>query len=737
MANPGAQPTPSKIQLTQDSPAPAKLSGSSAKPMRSGRTSPEHGKASRLPRQRRSSTRSPKGSHTKETIEKSTPGKRSRQTAVEGSPKVPSIAMAAAPLTLPQDRRAPKDYPKAHQEFQSPKTPAVFKEGMAPEITVSAKGPIPHDPDFTPLTSDQTQVSEASAAQGAGTLSGQQPPEKPAIQWLQLVLASVFGVCLAAVLLLYLINPARSRGGERDRGLCQSQGCLGHAELIDRHVNRSVDPCHDFKAFACSRWTDGADPNGYGTALMSRHMTAWFKDFKEMLENGTKLIPFGVRPLRMFELCMSDVDEASTMIGIRELQDFMRELRIPWPAPPFSGVEPLGVLLDLAYNWNLGFWFEASPLTATNVQNPRTWSLLIEPGSFVGSRAAQHQTVVHAGAYTSYWNSLRHAFAVDSSTTHAEHSKVEEIAAREADILMALFKVTRSSTRHPARFAIRDIERYTPNISAAVWNHEQILEHIGCVFVPGLRAIADRKFLVSRYGSQAMADTKRHAYCATEVEATYRFLVTALYTKSRFSSEARAAIDFQLESVKEAALGIIASGRPTWADNSSRELLAAKVSNLRTLLWPPADLLHESKLLAMYGNVSANESCFAEHWFNVFYAKRALLHDPRLPTKLQCLKPDFDSPFPEIPAIEIAHAAFRHALGNDSALSRRVTLDYTEEQVFFITACFTLCSIPSLAGRFFGGDCNKAARNYAPIAEAFHCRDGASMKPKTPCSYFD
>ncbi|XP_077531267.1 endothelin-converting enzyme 1-like [Haemaphysalis longicornis] len=683
------------------------------------------------------------------------------------------------------------------------------------------------------MTLIESQSCTDVNASGAGTLSGQQPPEKPAIQWLQLVLASVFGVCLAAVLLLYLINPARSRGGERDRGLCQSQGCLGHAELIDRHVNRNVDPCHDFKAFACSRWTDGADPNGYGTALMSRHMTAWFKDFKEMLENGTKLIPFGVRPLRMFELCMSDVDEASTMIGIRELQDFMRELRIPWPAPPFAGVEPLGVLLDLAYNWNLGFWFEASPLTATNVQNPRTWSLLIEPGSFVGSRAAQHQTVVHAGAYTSYWNSLRHAFAVDSSTTHAEHSKVEEIAAREADILMALFKVTRSSTRHPARFAIRDIERYTPNISAAVWNREieqrvaseevtstlqelpnsitvsdvalmavinslyakytreQILEHIGWFFVQVFAPIADRKFLVSRYGSQAMADTKRHAYCATEVEATYRFLVTALYTKSRFSSEARAAIDFQLESVKEAALGIIASGRPTWADNSSRELLAAKVSSLRTLLWPPADLLHESKLLAMYGNVSANESCFAEHWFNVFYAKRALLHDPRplydaygtasmaygglgfsyaaqlvrafkdggwavdtdgniaadswappswkqgSQTKLQCLKPDFDSPFPEIPAIEIAHAAFRHALGNDSALSRRVTLDYTEEQVFFITACFTLCSIPSLAGRFFGGDCNKAARNYAPIAEAFHCRDGASMKPKTPCSYFD
>ncbi|KAH9380105.1 hypothetical protein HPB48_019129 [Haemaphysalis longicornis] len=715
MANPEAQPTPSKIPLTQDPPPPDKPSGSSAKPMRSGGTAPEHGKASRLPRQRRSSSRVPKISHTKETIEKRTPGKRSRKRAVEDLPKVPSIAMVAAPLTMPQDRRAPKDYPTAHQ-------------GMAHKLTVSAEGPTPHDPDFTPLSSDQTQVSgltdlqnttspvkvrvigiheerrppaksETAGGQlagarkrssartstdtstreiavalqslGAGTLSGQQPTEKPAIKWLQLVLASVFGVSLAVVLLLHLFSPARSHGGEHDRGLCSSQGCLDHAELIDRHVNRSVDPCHDFKAFACSRWTDVADPNGYGTALMSRHMSAWFKDFKEMLENGTKLIAFGVRPLRMFEQCMSDVDEASAMKAIKEVQTFMRARQIPWPAPPLAGVEPLGVLLDLAYNWHLGFWFEASHLTATNVENARTWSLLIEPGRFVGARAPQHQTVVRAGAYTTYWNSLRDAFADGSSTTRAGHSKVDELAARETDILMALFKVTRSSTRHPARFAIRDVERYTPNISTTVWNREiertivsadgmstlqelpnsitvsdvavmavinslyakytreQILEHIGWFFVQVFAPIADRKYLVSRYGSQAMADAKRHAYCATEVEATYRFLVTALYTKLRFLSEARATIDFHLESVKDEALAIIDSGRPTWADNSSRELLAAKISNLRKLLWPPTDLLHESKLLAMYGNFSANESSFAEHWFDVFYAKRGFLDDPR------------------------------------------------------------------------------------------------------------
>ncbi|KAH9369371.1 hypothetical protein HPB48_022462 [Haemaphysalis longicornis] len=565
---------------------------------------------------------------------------------------------------------------------------------------------------------------------------------------------------------------------------------------------------------------------------------------------------------------MSEGDQASANKGILELKAFMLERHLTWPDPPFSYVEPLGVLLDLAFNWRIGLWFDASPLVSTfDAESRHPWSLFIEPGTFVGAWAVQNEDVIHGGAYTSYWNSLRDAFSEGSPTAESDQVDVDKIAARETEILSALYKVTLSTMKKPSRFSIRDIERYTPNISETLWTREitnviasvsgrpmlegmastitvsdvaligainrlyakytsrDILEHISWFFVQAFAPLADRKFLVSKYGNRAMANAHRKDYCATEVEAAYRYLVVTLYTMQRFSSEVRAAIDLQLGSVKDAALEKIAAGHPTWADNSSREFVATKVGSIKTILWPPFELLDEANLFNIFGTPTANESSFGQHWTDVFYATWGVLTDPRyaaamkmplnfvLPyfrynyisnsvlvsvaalarplydtngtasmtygglgfsyaaqlvrafdnggmavhtdgniaadswssaswkwgsrSKLECLKPFYDSPFPEIPALEIAHAAFRRALANDSELLRLVTPDYTEEQVFFITACFTLCTIESSTGSFYGGDCNKAAKNYAPFAEAFGCRDGAPMKPANVCSYFD
>ncbi|KAH9369368.1 hypothetical protein HPB48_022459 [Haemaphysalis longicornis] len=849
-----AKPLSSKTQLspecsTSAQPLSPNAAASPTKASGSSEMAPELKKTPRLPRrQRSSSTNLEKSSHTMDKSARKSLAKSFRQKRMKEPTKVHHTAISGRTLHSPQERKTPKDHFKGHEEPHSPNAPDGLKERMTTKPTGSAEGLTVLKPGeraghmcIRPwqiiLLARQTVRSHAKSLSDADNLSrDQQHREPPPVFRLPLVLVVIVAVCLAVALLFHLLIHGRSRGDEYVRGLCRSPGCLYHAELIARHVNHSVDPCHDFKAFACSKWVDAGDASGYGTALMSRQRTAWFKDFQGFLESGTKLISAGIRPLRMFEQCMSDVDKVSAKKGIRELKAFMQQRKIPWPEPPHAGVEPLGVLLDLAYNWRLGLWFDASALrVAADIESRRPWSLLIEPGTFVGVWVVHNENIIHGGGYTNYWNSLRDAFSDGSPTAHTGPTNIDEVASRETEILWTLFEVTRSSIKKPSRFPIRDIERYTPNISASVWNHEiektivldegmstlQELPNSITVFA----SLADRKYLVNTYGSQAMAHAHKQEFCATEVEAAYRFLVAALYTMPHFSTEARATIDLQLKSVKEAALDKIASGRPSWTDNSSREFLASKISKLKTLLWPPADYLNESDLQAVFGDLSWNESSFVEHWFDAHYAKRGLLADPRysaamtmplnfeLPyfsydyifntvlvsvaalarplydasaaasmtygglgfsyafqlvrafddggmvvdadgnittdswasphwkrgslAKLDCLKPLFDSPFREIPALEIAHSAFRRALGNDSEQSRQVTLNYTEEQVFFITACFTMCTNPKPSGRFFGGDCNKAAMNYAPFSNAFGCRDGARMKPNKQCPYFD
>ncbi|CAN7949339.1 unnamed protein product, partial [Ixodes hexagonus] len=82
--------------------------------------------------------------------------------------------------------------------------------------------------------------------------------------------------------------------------------------------------------------------------------------------------------------------------------------------------------------------------------------------------------------------------------------------------------------------------------------------------------------------------------------------------------------------------------------------------------------------------------------------------------KVNCLGSNSQNIFPEIPALEITFNAFREALNRNNTTVQTIE-DFSEEKVFFMTACLMSCRLPGVEN-YFGADCNKAVMNFPEFA---------------------
>ncbi|XP_077513083.1 neprilysin-1-like [Amblyomma americanum] len=102
-----------------------------------------------------------------------------------------------------------------------------------------------------------------------------------------------------------------------------------------------------------------------------------------------------------------------------------------------------------------------------------------------------------------------------------------------------------------------------------------------------------------------------------------------------------------------------------------------------------------------------------------------------------CLQPTHASTFPEIPALQVAYAAFTRARAslNNRERKLRVAIRFTEDQMFFLTVCHLMCAQHGDEGPLLG-DCNKAVSNFPAFADAFSCPKDAPMSASRDCVYF-
>ncbi|KAL1418845.1 hypothetical protein MTO96_005546 [Rhipicephalus appendiculatus] len=97
--------------------------------------------------------------------------------------------------------------------------------------------------------------------------------------------------------------------------------------------------------------------------------------------------------------------------------------------------------------------------------------------------------------------------------------------------------------------------------------------------------------------------------------------------------------------------------------------------------------------------------------------------------------------FPTIPALEVSFSAYKSAVQqaatsgpNIQDLRLRGLEEYADDQLFFMTYCYALCSKESDTRS--EQECNRPLRHLSHFADAFYCPEGSPMNAISKCTFF-
>ncbi|XP_077523008.1 neprilysin-1-like [Amblyomma americanum] len=619
--------------------------------------------------------------------------------------------------------------------------------------------------------------------------------------------------------------------------------------LIESHLDRKVDPCDDFAAHVCGRWAPRKEFSELSRSALMDMVMAWLSQLPDTLQKSADQLPVGRKAAAMFNSCMTQTD---SQVGV--LKNFMREHGLVWPEDPTDKLGPAEVLFDLAFNWNVNLWFSLKLLPSTADDHEKRRIFLAPNDLMLQWRNIFRQIpeVYFKTAYSNLFRLFNNDINIFPSTGRIQ---------KDYDMLKNVFDVLlrpqSRKNRVPAVMPLRDLGSHTEATNAqyitdamnaklrieppltmddlvlvsdmallkAVFDifgsaeDDAVRRHLALLFLQAYAAVADpAAALLVLLDNKQRAQQQRPFFCASQVEASYRLLVSAMATVAYFSQDERRRVDSHLAAILEGAVEVTQGA--LWLDNETRQVAVEKLRDVRTVLWPADKFLTAQKLEAAYANFTETASSFAEFWIKTrrslrglvgsdvglqelrirdstahpyvlyihvlnelslsvgalappLYYKdgtKAMLYgglgycyakqllgaldsegvkvDPRgnivsswlsemvkpvfEKRVLGCLHSSDTNVFPEVPAIEVAFAAFkRDQHKNDTQLSEELT----EEKVFFITACLQSCA-RSPVHNLYGGDCNKAMANFVPFAETFRCPAGSNMNPKKKCTFF-
>ncbi|KAK8770166.1 hypothetical protein V5799_013369 [Amblyomma americanum] len=395
--------------------------------------------------------------------------------------------------------------------------------------------------------------------------------------------AKVFAIMLLAgavvaftILLLPSPVPKRSR-------LCITQSCAEHRGLIESQLDESLDPCQDFAAHVCGRWAPRKEFVELSRSALTDMVMAWKSKVPDTLLKGVAWLPAGRKAAAMFNSCMTQTGSQVDVI-----KNFMSTHGLVWPEDSVgNSPDPVEVLFDLAFNWNANLWFtlDLLPSAADNQQKRR---LFIAPNDLTLEWRSIFRQIPRK-FFDKFYRTMFRLFASGTDTSPLPH-RIGESYNRLKYVFDEIISSSTGKARVPAVLPLRELDDLTDLTNStyikrtidtklgiqppftmedlillsdvallhAILNifgeidDSVVRRHLAWLFLEACAAVASpATVLLILYGSKRRAEAVRPLFCAGQVEASYKLLVSAMVAVMQFSEEERRSVDTHLASILE------------------------------------------------------------------------------------------------------------------------------------------------------------------------------------------
>ncbi|KAH6928727.1 hypothetical protein HPB50_018853 [Hyalomma asiaticum] len=591
----------------------------------------------------------------------------------EPSETLGSIASVATTTTLPEPRRAMST---TSRESNATK-PSAFLTGDSGEFSVDNRAESPPAGASSVISSapESTRSGREDSSRASRSLRDSRKPavlatrdQKAVFDFTNILLSppkrpskparekehyraaiaiavAVFLATLFTVAILVYSFVARDKA-EKRVPLCSSEDCTVHADILTAALNRSLDPCDDFRAYVCSAWSPPRNYREHVTSVMDDVIVSHLEGLSAVLREGSAVLRAGEKARRMYELCEQYFDDGGA--NVKRLSFILKYIGLSWPEEPedYKALSFFDLLMELSLKWQLPFWISVSVLSRPDFSRGR---LLIKPGDYVAVARNHHRRVIMDGDYAKYLQGFYGTLSEDDSA-HAEAFFIEESKAVEGDVLEQLYSCLVSSTKNPASFPLSDIGNFTANVPSADWegalrkylyinpsitredrvlvsdtklletvdrlldkyDKRQLRRHLAWLSVQMFAPVFDSGLLWFTYGGKSRASPYRPVFCGLHVEAVYKLLMLCLTTVSRLSRDDEKLIDSAFATLVSTAVHMVNGSE--WLDRESKDLAMRKLSSLRVRVWPPSEYMDNEVLEERYKEYPRGSETFREYW---------------------------------------------------------------------------------------------------------------------------